>query len=346
MHRAIKGGAAGLAAVLASFALTAAVPAAATPTARTAPSQANLPVLVDAAADLTANPNRPNESWYVIAHATAGGHRYSFVAHYITFGNGAQGAATSKVSITDDTTGWYTQSVLPLPARSGLSPAAGVDIHTPNITWTGDTTRLTLHATVPEGRIDVTLRPRGPVLYNMGTGYFPMFADARYPNYEYALPTIDTSGTLTLNGRTEGLNGLSWLDHQWGPLPALGGQAGWTWLGLSLADGTRMSLWKTTSTTTNTWVTALAPDGTETIAAATVTPDLSAGTWTSPDSHKTYPTRWTVTVPGIHTTLKVTATAKNQELGGVLEASATVTGTHDGRHTNGASYVEVTSSLQ
>lgn len=94
----------------------------------------------------------------------------------------------------------------------------------------------------------------------------------------------------------------------------------------------------------NTWVTALAPDGTQTVTKATVTPDLT-DTWTSPATNKTYPTRWTVTIPGLHTTLKVTATADNQELGSVLEASATVTGTHDGQRATGSSYVEVTNSL-
>lgn len=340
MHKAIKGGTAALAAILA----LSAAPATAAPS-KGATTQTNLPVLVDAAADLTANPDRSNESWYLTAHVTAGGHRYAFAAHYISLGNATQGTSTSKVSITDETTGWYTQSVLNLPPRTGLSQAPGVDIHTQNITWTGDTTQMTLHATVPEGRIDVTLRPRGPVLYNMGTGYFPMFADARYPNSEYALPTIDTTGTLTLNGQTQKLHGQSWLDRQWGPLPALGtGQAYWTWMGISLSDGTRMSLWNTTYTTTNTWVTALAPDGTQTVTKATVTPDLT-DTWTSPATNKTYPTRWTVTIPGLHTTLKVTATADNQELGSVLEASATVTGTHDGQRATGSSYVEVTNSL-
>src|SRR5690349_1159743 len=99
MHKAIKGGTAALAAILA----LSAAPATAAPS-KGATTQTDLPVLVDAAADLTANPDRSNESWYLTAHVTAGGHRYAFAAHYISLGNATQGTSTSKVSITDETT--------------------------------------------------------------------------------------------------------------------------------------------------------------------------------------------------------------------------------------------------
>jgi predicted secreted hydrolase len=71
----------------------------------------------------------------------------------------------------------------------------------------------------------------------------------------------------------------------------------------------------------------------------------STGTWTSPDSHVAYPTRWTVTIPGVQTTLDVTATATNQELlvpVPRLEGSAQVTGTAGGQPVPGATYVEAT----
>jgi predicted secreted hydrolase len=151
-------------------------------------TQTDLPVLIDPAADLTYDPAQSNQSWYVTAHVTAGGHRYGFLAHYLNSSIGKQAGAISRVSIVNDDTGWYTKSEIPLPPGSGLSDKQGVDIHTDNITWTGDAKETKLRAKVPEGTIDVTLRPRGSTLYNMGTGYFPMFGDAKYANYEYACP--------------------------------------------------------------------------------------------------------------------------------------------------------------
>lgn len=306
----------------------------------------NLPVLVDPAPDLTYNPDRPNQSWYVTAHVTAGGHRYGFLAHYNQFnvGDPEQWRTLSAVSITNEDTGWYTKSEVGLPPGAGLSDKQGVDIHTDNITWTGDAKEMKLRAKVPEGNIDVTFRPRGNVLYNMGTGYFPMFGDARYNNYEYALPTMDTSGTLTLNGRTEKVRGQSWLDRQWGALPAdlTSGRASWAWMSLNLSNGDKVSLWKTKYDKENTWATVLRPDGTQTVAEATLTPDNST-LWTSPHTGKSYPTRWKVSIPGEDAKLNVTVHAKDQELVTTrrYEGSAAVAGTFDHRPVTGTTYIEV-----
>ncbi|MBO4252360.1 hydrolase [Streptomyces griseorubiginosus] len=308
-------------------------------------SKTSVPVLVDPAAKLTYDPGQPNQSWYITAHVTAGGHRYGFLVHYLNSSIGKQAGAVSKVSVVNEDTGWYTRSEIPLPSGKGLSDKQGVDIHTDNITWTGDATEMKLRAKVAEGTIDVTLRPRGSVLYNLGTGYFPMFGDAKYANYEYALPTVDTSGTLTLNGRTEKLRGQSWLDRQWGPLPDLtSGTASWSWMNLNLSNGDEVSVWNQKyGDKTNNFATIVKPDGTQTVAEATLTPDESTR-WTSPTSGRSYPTRWKVSIPGEHAKLNVTVYAKNQELlvpGPGYEGSAAVTGTYDHRPVTGNTYIEI-----
>ncbi|WP_405815323.1 carotenoid 1,2-hydratase [Streptomyces sp. NBC_01390] len=156
--------------------------------------------------------------------------------------------------MVNEDTGWYTKSEIPLPPGTGLSDKQGVDIHTDNITWTDDVREMKLRTKVPEGTIDVTLRPRGSVLYNLGTGYFPMFGDAKYSNYEYALPTVDTSGTLTLNGRTEKVRGQSWLN-------------------LTLSNGDKVSVWNQKyGDRKNNFATIVQPDGTQTVTEATLTP--------------------------------------------------------------------------
>lgn len=222
-----------------------------------------------------------------------------------------------------------------------------MDIHTDNITWTGDAKEMRLRAEVPEGTIDVTLRPRGSVLYNLGTRYFPMFGDSKYSNYEYVLPTVDTSGALTLNGRTEKARGQSWLDRQWGPLSDLStGEASWAWMNLNLSNGDKVSVWNQKyGSKKNNFATIVKPDGTQTLTEATLTPDESSR-WTSPTSGKSYPTRWKVSIPGEHAKLNVTVHAKNQELlvpGPGYEGSAAVSGTYDHHPVTGTTYIELTS---
>ncbi|MFG2126562.1 lipocalin family protein [Streptomyces sp. NPDC048751] len=355
MRKTTVGAAAIASALIASLTLASGGPATATtaadPTAahRTASTkgltQTGLPVLIDPAADLSYHPGQSNESWYVTAHVTAGGHRYGFLAHYLNSSFG-EGGAITRVSIVNEDTGWYTKSELPLPAGTGLSDKQGVDIHTDNLTWTGDAKAMKLHAKVPEGTIDVTLRPRGSTLYNMGTGYFPMFGDAKYGNYEYALPTVDTSGTLTLGGHTEKVRGQSWVDRQWGPLPNLtAGERSWSWMNLNLSNGDKISVWNQKYDGKKIdFATILKPDGTQTVAEATLTPDEST-LWTSPATGKKYPTRWKVTIPGEDAKLKVTVYAEDQELtvpAPGYEGSAAVTGTYDNRPVTGNTYIELT----
>lgn len=354
MRRTTVSAAAIASALIASLTLVSAGSATATdPTGSTAEhsatygqglTQTGLPVLVAPDADLTANPDRLNESWYLTAHVTAGGHRYGFLAHYVSNGDTMQGRAASSVSITDEDTGWSTKSDIILPPRTGLSGKQGVDIHTENITWTGNAKEMKLRAKVPEGTIDVTLRPRGNVLYNMGTGYFPMFGDATYPNYEYALPAIDTSGTLTLNARTDKVRGEAWLDRQWGPLPDIAsGAATWAWMNLNLSNGDKISVWNQKyGSKQNNFATILKPNGTQTLTEATLTPDTST-LWTSPTTGKRYPTRWKVTIPDEHAKLNVKVYAKDQELpvsGPRYEGAAAVTGTYLHRKVTGNTYIE------
>ncbi|WP_055498229.1 lipocalin family protein [Streptomyces albus] len=309
-------------------------------------SGTSIPVQVDPAANLTYDPDQPNQSWYLTAHVSAGGHRYGFLVHYLNGGlAGKQVGSVSRVSVVNEDTGWSTRSENSLPLGKGLSDKQGVDIHTDNVSWTGDAKEMKLRAKVPEGTIDATLRPRGSVLYNLGTGYFPMFGEAKYSNYEYALPNVDTSGTLTLNGRTEKLRGHSWLDRQWGPLPDFStGNASWSWMNLNLSNGEKVSVWNQKyGDKTNNFATIVKPDGTHTVTEASLTPDESTR-WTSPTSGRSYPTRWKVSIPGEHAKLNVTVYAKNQEMlipGPGYEGSAAVTGTYDHRPVTGTTYIEL-----
>ncbi|MFJ5919091.1 hypothetical protein ACIQFW_25300 [Streptomyces ardesiacus] len=123
-------GAAGIAAALiASLTLTSGGTATATnadssaahPTAsQKGLSGTSVPVQVDPAANLTYDPDQPNQSWYLTAHVSAGGHRYGFLVHYLNGGLvGKQAGAVSRVSVVNEDTGWSTRSEYSLPPRQG-----------------------------------------------------------------------------------------------------------------------------------------------------------------------------------------------------------------------------------
>ncbi|MGI9145180.1 MAG: lipocalin-like domain-containing protein [Chloroflexota bacterium] len=204
----------------------------------TGPDTTSAAVMVDPNANLRPTAGSENDSWYDVLHIAAGGHQYGAVFHYLQLNTASM--SVSDVSLVDETTGWYTSSELRLAAGEGLSDTGGVNIHTDNMTWTGDATAMQVQAVFPEGVLNLTTRPTGPVLYNMGTGYFPLFDGNHYPQYEYAFPTMTTTGTLTLNGQTDQVTGQTWFDRQSGPQPASlsKGQASWTWMDLNLSMAT------------------------------------------------------------------------------------------------------------
>ncbi|MEU1185375.1 hypothetical protein ABZ464_48770 [Streptomyces sp. NPDC005820] len=82
MRRTTVGTVAVAVAIVASFTLTSGGASATTVTGSSAKhtttsrqglTQTGVPVFIDPAADLAANPDRVNQSWYVTAHVTAGG---------------------------------------------------------------------------------------------------------------------------------------------------------------------------------------------------------------------------------------------------------------------------------
>ena len=303
----------------------------------------SVPALLDPDTDLRPQVGAENDSWYDVAHITAGGHHYGAVIHYLQ--NNLAGLSVSDVSLVDEATGWHTKSELTLGPGEGLSDSGGVSIHTDNITWTGNAMEMEVLAVVPEGTMDLTLRPTGPVLYNMGTGYFPLFDKDQYPQVEYAFPTMTTTGSLTLNGRTDEVTGLTWFDRQWGPQPASlsTGKASWTWMDLNLSNGDRLSLWDTIDTSELAWATVLHPDGSQTIVEVTPVAEGASDVWTSPATGNHYPTHWAITIPSLNASLSVTAVTEEQEFLAPprYEGSATVSGVYQGNDVTGYTYVEL-----
>ncbi|KUN81350.1 lipocalin family protein [Streptomyces griseoruber] len=117
-------------------------------------------------------------------------------------------------------------------------------------------------------------------------------------------------------------------------------------MNLNLSNGDKVSVWnQQCDGKKNNFATILKPDGTQTLAEATLTPDESTR-WTSPTTGKSYPTRWKVSIPGEHAKLNVTVYAKDQEL--VVpapghEGSAKVSDPCDHGKVTGTTYVEITS---
>lgn len=88
--------------------------------------------------------------------------------------------------------------------------------------------------------IDLNLRSLKKPLMVGETGYTSIGSSGN--SYYYSLTRLDVHGELTIDGFSEKINGLAWMDHQWGPFIVSPIQLGkvfesYEWFCLQLDDG-------------------------------------------------------------------------------------------------------------
>lgn len=341
---------AGAAAVAAAAAAPSAPAAASPPLGRpaggqTLPAGAGIPSWIDPTVDLGARTPGPEASWsdsiYFASMVKAGGHEFGVLGHALAAPNAQGLAGIYALSVTDKTAGWYKSHSTTLTANEFHWSKDKLDIALPELTWTGDATRMKVKASAPWGSLDAEFVPTGPVMKYGGTGLIKLLD---VENYEYAFPSMRTSGTLIIEGRKHAISGTAWLDRQWGPLPQL---LRWTWMNLSMPNGDKIAIWDTVgSNAENAWATVMHPDDSYELVAVEPLANGASQPWTSPETGQKYPTRFRVNIPALRTQLDVRVTGTpSQELvlvaGVRLEATAAFTGTYDGVRVKGEHYIEL-----
>ena len=172
-------------------------------------------------------------------------------------------------------------------------------------------------------------------------------------SYYYSLTRMQTEGELTVNGKSEKVRGLTWMDHEFGSNQLREDQVGWDWFSIQLDNQTELMLYlmrrKDGSVDPYSSGTLVGADGT--------TKNLSnkdyridvLERWKSPTSGATYPMKWKVTIPSESIELEILPAFPDQEL--ITNRSTRVTywegavqirGTARGKSVSGNGYVEMT----
>ncbi len=326
--------------------------------------------------------DRLTEWWYDTGHLRdAAGHTYGF--EYVIF-RAERGAFptswASHLAITDESGRRFVYSQrLEVGAQVNHSPTgadgspAGFDLRLMGLdptrpatftqpAWTmgggGGMDHLTAAlspaeataASSPGGMgLDLALVSTTPAVLQDTDGWIDFGAAGG--SYYYSRPSMTASGTLTLDGTTVAVTGQTWFDHQWGDFISIGG-GGWDWFAVNLADGTALTL----SLVRDADGSYALVYGTLVDAAGTATHlDREAFTvtvtdhWTSSATGATYPSGWSIAIPGHDLTIALRPTVAAQELDtrattGVVywEGSQVVTATRAGRPVGGQAYVELT----
>jgi Lipocalin-like domain len=119
-------------------------------------------------------------------------------------------------------------------------------------------------------------------------------------------------------------------------------------MAIQLRNGESINLWDLFSTQGEQhWATVLHRDGSENLASVSPLAKRASHFATSPTTGQRYAGKCTVEIPGLKTTLTVTATPTLQEIRanapfspGIDEAASTVTGTFQSKCTTGQAFVE------
>jgi predicted secreted hydrolase len=117
-------------------------------------------------------------------------------------------------------------------------------------------------------------------------------------SYYYSLPQLKVQGMLTRNGKAEPAVGTAWLDHEWSSSYMDERAVGWDWLGINLADGGALMVFRMREAQGGKfWAGGAyrAPDGSTRIFESGDVDFMPLRRWRSSRSAAAYPVAWRIT---------------------------------------------------
>ena len=202
----------------------------------------------------------------------------------------------------------------------------------------------------PQIGLSLDLRQTRPPILQGNRGFSQKGPESGNATYYYSLVGLETTGEITVNGKTVAVSGISWMDHEFGTSFLGEGFVGWDWFSLQLEDGTILMLYclrrSDQSCDPQTFEgTLIYPDGGQLRIGTKDFTLTSTRQWTSLESGATYPSGWQITFPELNISLQVEPFIPNQEFRASFtywEGAVRVSGQIDGATVGGQGYVELT----
>jgi predicted secreted hydrolase len=217
----------------------------------------------------------------------------------------------------------------------------------PNETGPEGSSDWSLHAADKNYAFDLQLRTVTPPVLNGEAGLSRRANEEGAATYYYSMPRLAATGRITRDGKPLEVQGLAWLDREWGSGAMGSDQQGWDWFALQFDDGATLMFYELRTTDgqrdTHSGGTWLAPDGTTHPLKNDDVQIEVKDYWNSPRGGR-YPARWLVRVPSLKLDVDVKPRLADQELTTSTrywEGAATITGKRGGKDSNGRAYVEL-----
>lgn len=210
-----------------------------------------------------------------------------------------------------------------------------------------------LEARDPTMAIRLRLTPLKPPVVNGIDGVSQKAEGEGYASYYYSITRMRTRGEVTLKGKTLRVEGLTWMDHEFGSNQLRDYQVGWDWFSIQLENNTELMLYviRHTDGTPDPYSsgTLTFPDGTSRHLRLDEFDIQILGNWKSKKTGARYPARWRIRIPKSNIDLTVTPAVSDQELTTYestrvtyWEGSVKVSGSFEGKTVSGFGYVELT----
>lgn len=297
------------------------------------------------------------EWWYYTGHlqgADAAGqaHNYGFeLTFFQVLRGGVAPVYIGHYAISDITRGQFHYDQRLLMEPNAILPngttTTGFDLTIADWTMRGVNGLDALAASMTDYAIQLTLQGAKPPALHGGDGIiqYGVFGFSYY----YSRTRMAVTGTMQDHGATFPVTGTAWMDHQWGDfISTVGG--GWDWFSIQLDNGTEYMIYflrdgngkiiQTVATQVNAQGQAMQLPG------ATIQ-EQATDHWTSPATHVTYPSGWTITLPA--GPLMITPLLRDQELvttqstsNTYWEGACAIAGTLAGQPVTGQGYTELT----
>lgn len=153
----------------------------------------------------------------------------------------------------------------------------------------------TIKVSTPEFSMDLQLRPAKPPVLQGEDGLSQKSATPGNASYYYSMTRLSSEGVLQVGPEKYEVQGLSWLDREWGTSLLGADQQGWDWFSLQLNEGTDLMFYQLRRTdgspdphSGGSWVDGEGQSSRITQDQIQLTP---LGWWTSPGGNR-YPIRW------------------------------------------------------
>ena len=325
-------------------------------------------------ADHAAHPAYQTEWWYYTGHlrATSGktyGYQLTFFRHRLDSSGPtlspskwfADNLYMAHMAITDEQGRRFVYGEKRNRAALGLAGAAEERYHVWNEDWLAERLGSVHHlkGDIPGFKLNLILTPlKPPVLHGANQDGLSQKGEGQgHASYYYSYTRMQTEGVLHTSDGALDVEGISWMDHEFGSTQLQESQVGWDWYSVQLANNHELMLYhirhKDGSFDPYSSGTLVRPDGTSLHLRREDFQIQAHDTWRSSKSGAVYPQRWTLHVPKADLTLHLEPVLTDQELitdnstrVTYWEGSVWVRGSMQGQATEGVGYVEMTGYVQ